>query len=73
MAALAQRRPIMQLRHVITMVEPQLVIEEQWTAPFSCGCGYEPWIPAQLVDRVCFQQVVMHCRATLASRGSALT
>jgi hypothetical protein len=55
------------------MVEPQLVIEEQWTAPFSCGCGYEPWIPAQLVDRVCFQQVVMHCRATLASRGSALT
>jgi hypothetical protein len=72
MAALAQRRPIVRLRRVITMAEPQLVIEEQWTAPFSCRCGYEQRIPVQPVDQVCFRQVVMHCRAALASWGSAL-
>ena len=65
----------MQLRHVITitMVEPQLVIEEQWTAPFSCGCGYEQQVPAQSADRASFRQVLMHYRAMTAFRGSALT
>ncbi|ABQ90558.1 hypothetical protein RoseRS_2178 [Roseiflexus sp. RS-1] len=72
MAALAQRRPIMQLRRVITMVEPQLVIGEQWTAPFSSLCVYEQGVPAQPADRASFRQVLMHCRAALASWGLAL-